>query len=483
MHPRIVANAVGVVIAAGGTAMLLPMLYSLLAGDGEALAFAGPALAALLTGGSLFLVARAPSSRTSAYVSGRDVYLIVVLGWLGVAAFGCLPFILSGLMGPANAFFESMAGFTTTGASTVGQPEDVAPSLLLWRSLSQWAGGIGIVLLFVAVAPLVGFGATQLYSAEAADPVPERLTARIRDTAKVLAFVYLALTVGGIVALSVAGMDLFDAVNHALTTVSTGGFSTRADSIAAFDSVAIELFVAAGMILSGANFALYFQAARGRLGRALGNAELITFLCLVAFGTLVTAAILYAERGVLGRSLLDGLFQSASLSTGTGFVTADWKSWGSLAEGILLILMAIGACAGSTGGGMKVVRVILLARHARQEIFRMLHPQAVTLLKFGDRVIPERLRLAFLGFFFIYVTALAVGTLLMALHGLPLGQAFGSVFSCLNITGTALGPVGDAAFFADLPATAKIILTGYMLLGRLELFTVLVLLTPEFWRS
>ena len=482
MHPRVVANAVGVVIGAGGAAMLVPMFYALLAGDGQTLAFAGPALAALLFGGSLFFSAGSSSARRSAYVSGRDVYLIVVLGWLGVAAFGSAPFVISGLMGPTDAFFESMAGFTTTGASTVGRPEDAAGSLLLWRSISQWAGGIGIVLLFVAVAPLVGFGATQLYSAEAADPVPERLTARIRDTAKILAFVYLGLTLGGVLALSVAGMGLFDAVNHALTTVSTGGFSTRADSIAAFDSTAIEIFVAVGMILSGANFALYFQAARGRLGRALGNAELIVYLCLVVFGTLVTAAVLYADRGVVGRSLLDGLFQSASLSTGTGFVTADWKAWGPLSQGVLMILMAIGACAGSTGGGMKVVRVMLLARHAWQEVFRMLHPQAVTLLKFGDRVIPERLRLAFLGFFFIYITALSVGTLLMALHGLPLGQAFGSVFSCLNITGTALGPVGDAAFFADLPASAKIILTGYMLLGRLELFTVLVILTPEFWR-
>src|ERR687894_24659 len=389
LQPRVVANAVGIVVGAGGAAMPLPMLFSLLTGDGQALIFAGPALAALVTGALLFFPARSRrGSRGSTYVSGRDVYLIVVLGWLGVATFGSAPFVLSGLMGPADAFFESMAGFTTTGASTVGRPEGVAPSLLLWRSISQWAGGIGIVLLFVA----------------------------------------------------------------------------------------------AGMVLSGANFALYFQAARGRLGRALGNAELIVYLSLVAFGTLVTTTVLYADGGPMGRSLLDGLFQSASLSTGTGFVTADWKSWGSLSQGVLLLLMAIGACAGSTGGGMKVVRVMLLARHAWQEVFRMLHPQAVTLLKFGDRVIPERLRLAFLGFFFIYITALAVGTLIMALHGLPLGEAFGSVFSCLNITGVALGPVGDASFFVALPASAKVILTFFMLLGRLELFTVLVLLTPEFWR-
>ena len=478
MHPRVVAGAVGVVIGAGGAAMLVPMLFSLLADDGNASAFALPAFSALFLGGGVYYSVR----ERNPYVSSRDVYLIVVLGWLGVAGVGCTPFILSGLLGPSDAFFESMAGFTTTGSSVIGKPEDVAPSLLLWRSISQWAGGIGIVLLFVAVAPLVGFGATQLYSAEAADPVPERMTARIQDTAKILAVVYGALTLGGIVALSLVGMGPFDAVNHALTTVSTGGFSTRSDSIAAFDSTAIDLAIVAGMVLSGANFALYFQAARGRLGRALGNAELVVYLALVLFGTIITTATLYQGGGPFALSLRDGLFQSASLSTGTGFTTTDWKTWSSLSQGVLMVLMGIGACAGSTGGGMKVVRAMLLARHAWQEVFRLLHPQAVTLLKFGGRAIPERLRLAFLGFFFIYVSALAVGTLLMALHGLPLGPAFGSVFACLNISGTALGPVGDAAFFADLPASAKAILTAYMLLGRLELFTVLVLLTPEFWR-
>ncbi len=478
MRPRVVANAVGVVIGAGGAVMLVPLLYSLLAGDGNFLAFAIPASVALGFGAAVFFLTKLHGP----YVSGRDVYLIVVLGWVGVGLVGSAPFVLSGLLEPADAFFESMAGFTTTGASVIATPENVAPSLLLWRSLSQWAGGIGIVLLFVAVAPLVGFGATQLYSAEAADPVPERLTARIRDTAKILAAVYSTLTIGGVLALSVAGMGPFDAVNHAMTTVSTGGFSTRADSIGAFDSSAIDVFVAVGMLLSGANFALYFQAARGRLGRAIGNVELITYVALILFGTLVTSAVLYYGGSGAAPALRNGLFQTVSLSTGTGFVTADWKAWGPLSEGVLLILMGIGACAGSTGGGIKVVRFVLLVRHARQEVFRMLHPQAVTLLKFGHRVIPERMRLAFLGFFFIYVAALIVGTLLMALHGLPLGTAFGSVFSCLSISGTALGPVGNATFFAGLPVSAKMILTLYMLLGRLELFTVLVLLTPEFWR-
>jgi trk system potassium uptake protein len=460
--------------------MLLPAAFSLLTTDGNTLAFGLPALGTITLGTILFFVTRRPE----AHILRRDVFLIVVLGWLGVATAGALPFVLSGVMGPVDAFFESMAGFTTTGASTIQLPEEVAPSLLLWRSLTQWAGGIGIVLLFVAVAPLVGFGAAQLYSAEIASPVAERLTPRIQDTAKILVYVYGALTLGGVAALLVAGMGPFDAVNHALTTVSTGGYSTRSDSIAAFDSWGVELSLVAGMVLSGVNFALYFQASQGRLGRVFGNRELQAYLGIIVAGTVVMTASLYAfdYQDSLIVAFREALFQSASLLTGTAFSTADWKAWDPLSQSLLMLFMAIGAMAGSTSGGLKVIRTILLVRHGTQETFRMLHPQAVTPLKLGNRVVPERLRTAFLGFFFVYVATLAVGTLLMALHGLSIGSAFGSVFACLNITGTALGPVGDPEFYAGLPSSAKVILTVFMLLGRLELFTVLVLLTPAFWR-
>ena len=475
-----ISNALGAVVAAGGTTMLVPAAFSLFANDGHALAFAAPALVALLLGAAVFLATRGPS----AYISGRDVFMVVVLGWVAVAGVGSAPFVISGLMGPVDAFFESMAGFTTTGASTVRVPEEVAPSLLLWRSLTQWAGGIGIVLIFVAVAPLVGFGAAQLYSAEVASPVAERLTPRIQDTAKILVYVYGALTLGGVVALSLAGMGPFDAVNHALTTVSTGGFSTRSGSIGAFDSLAVELCVMGGMVLSGVSFALYFQAAQGHLKRALGNRELLAYLGIIAAGTAVVAGTLYAfdYRDSPALALRESLFQTVSFLTGTAFSTANWGSWDPLAQGLLLLFIAIGGCSGSTSGGIKVIRAILLARHATQDAFRMVHPRAVTPLKLGSRVIPERVRVTFLGFFFVYVFLLALGTLLMAAHQVPLGPAFGSVFACLNISGTALGPVGDPAFYTALPASAKFLLTAYMLLGRLELFTVLVLLTPTFWR-
>jgi trk system potassium uptake protein TrkH len=480
LHPRVIANSLGAIIAAGGVAMLLPAVYSLLMVDEKTQAFGIPAVATLALGTGLTFLTRDPE----AHISVRDVFLIVTLGWLGIAIVGSLPFVLSGLMGPMDAFFEAMAGFTTTGASTVLTPEQVAPSLLLWRSLTQWIGGIGIVLLFVALRPLVGFGAPQLYSAEVANPMPERITPRIQDTAKVLAYVYGGLTLTSMAALLLAGMAPFDAVNHALTTVSTGGYSTRSDSVAAFDSWAIELCLAVGMTLSGVNFVLYFQATQGRLRQVLRNRELLAYLAIIAAGTVLMSASLYAfdYRDSLLFAFREALFQSVSLLTGTAFSAADWKAWDPFSQGLLMLFMAIGACAGSTSGGVKVIRAVLLARHTSQEMFRMVHPRAVTPLRLGERVVPERLRTAVLGFFFVYMAILMVGTLLMALYGLPVGTALGSVFACLNITGTALGPVGDPEFYKHLPTSAKGILTLFMLLGRLELFTVLVLLTPEFWR-
>src|ERR687894_840834 len=310
--------------------MLIPAAFSLMVGDGNTLAFGLPALAAMALGAILFFLTRSPEP----HIFRQDVFLIVVLGWLGVATVGSLPFVFSGLMGPVDAFFESMAGFTTTGASTIRVPEEVAPSLLLWRSLTQWAGGIGIVLIFVAVAPLVGLGAAQLYSAEVASPVAERVTPRIQDTAKILVYVYGALTLGGVAALLLGGMGPFDAVNHALTTVSTGGYSTRSDSIAAFDSWAVELYVVAGMTLSGVNFTLYFQASQGRLGRVFRNQELRAYLGIIAGGTVVMTASLYAfdyhDSPVF--AFREALFQSASLLTGTDFTTAVRKAWDTLSQ-------------------------------------------------------------------------------------------------------------------------------------------------------
>ena len=246
----------------------------------------------------------------------------------------------------------------------------------------------------------------------------------------------------------------------------------------------VELVVVLGMALSGANFALYFQLVRGQPGRVIGNRELVAYFGIIVTGTVLVTAALHAfdYQDSLALAFREALFQTVSFLTGTAFSTADWSLWDPFSQGLLLLFMAIGGMAGSTSGGLKVIRAVLLTRHAGQEVFRMVHPHAVTPLKLGDRLVPERFRAAFLGFFFVYVTTMVGGTLLIALHGVPLGAAFGSTFACLNITGAALDPVGSPDFYATLPASVKGILAFFMLLGRLELFTVLVLLTPAFWR-
>jgi trk system potassium uptake protein len=481
LNPKVIANALAALIAAVGAVMLVPAGYSLRTVPEEAWIFWLPGAAAIALGLTLFLLTR---TRERSYVSRQSIFLMVVVCWVGVGLIGSAPFLLSGIMGPVEAFFNSMAGFTTTGAAT-RTPEDLSPALLLWRSVTQWIGGIGIIVLFVAIAPVAGFGATQLYTAEAATPVQERVTPRIKDTVKVLAFVYGGLTLGGVVVLSLAGMGAFDAVNYALTTVSTGGYSPHADSVAAFDSWAVDLAITAGMVLAGTNFAIYYTAARRGLGRAVGNAELITYLGVILASTLLITANLQASghHDSLPIAFREALFHSASLTTGTAFSTADWSAWPSFSVTLLVLIMAVGGCSGSTAGGMKAIRVYLLARHAGQEMFRLVHPRAIMPLVLGDRMLPERLRVGVLGFFFVYVATMAAGTLLIALHQVPVGDAFGSVFACVNITGSFPGAAGTPQFYADLPATAQITLAILMLLGRLELFTVLVLLSPAFWRA
>src|SRR5918999_3807806 len=476
-----ILNALAMVVSAVGTAMLVPAAYSLVKAPEEAWVFWVPGVVALAAGAALYYPTR---RQPRSYVSRQSMFLMVVVCWLGVVLVGALPFILSGLMGPVDAFFNSMAGFTTTGAATA-TPEELSPALLLWRSLSQWIGGIGIIVLFVAVAPLAGVGAPPPYSAEAATPVQERITPRIRDTVKVLAFVYGGLTLGGVIVLHLVGMATFDAVNYALSTVSTGGFSTDSNSVAAFDSWAVELAITVGMVLAGTNFAIYYIAARRGLGRAVGNAELLTYLGVILASTLLITADLHASEhsDSLAIAFREALFQSTSLTTGTAFSTTDWSTWPPLSVALLVLIMAVGGCAGSTAGGMKAIRVYLLTRNAAQDIFRMIHPRAVTPLVLGERALPERLRVGVLGFFFVYIATIAVGTLLIALHQVPVGQAFGSVFACLNITGAFPGVAGTPQFYAELPATAKTTLAILMLLGRLELLTVLVLLSPAFWRA
>jgi trk system potassium uptake protein len=377
-----------------------------------------------------------------------------------------------------------MSGFTTTGATLITDIEAQADAVLFWRSLGQWLGGVGIVVLVVAIAPATGLATQRVFYAETSGVTADRLTPRISETAKIIWSVYLALTSLGFAAFWVAGMTPWEAVNHAFTTVATGGFSTRNGSIAAFDSLAIELVAIVLMAAGGVNFAFYWLALRGRDRLWPQAAEVRAYFAILAGASVVLAIALLADDGTadLGEALRASAFTAVSIVTSTGYTTVDFDEWHDFGRLALLLLMFVGGCAGSTAGGMKVIRVMLLTKAAGQEVQRLLQPKAVNVLRVRGRVYPEDVRRAVFGFFAVYILITAGGTLVMAALGLDPLSAASSVIATLNIIGPGVGDVGATESFAVVPDAGRWFLSVLMLVGRLEVFTVLVLLTPAFWR-
>lgn len=414
----------------------------------------------------------------------RDGFFAVAAAWVVAAAVGAVPFLVAGTFdSPLDAFFESMSGFTTTGATLIGDIGAQPDAILLWRSISQWLGGVGIVVLVVAIAPATGLASQRVFYAETAGVTADRLTPRIADTAKILWAIYLGFTALGFAAYLLAGMEPFAAVNHSFTSVSTGGFSTETASIAAFDSLAVELVAIALMILAGINFAFYWRAMRGS-GIWPQAAEVRLYLVLLAASIAVLTAMLALADGAggLAQSLREAAFSVTTLMTGTGYTTVDFDAFGDSARGLLLLLMFVGGCAGSTAGGIKVIRVLLLAKTAGQEVQRQLRPKAVQVLRTRGRVFSEEVRRGVLGFFAIYIAVAVAGTMAMLLSGLDGLSAVSSVAATLNIVGPGLGDVGAHDNFEAVSQGGRAVLTFLMLTGRLEVFTILVLLTPAFWR-
>ncbi|MFA9270415.1 MAG: TrkH family potassium uptake protein [Baekduiaceae bacterium] len=409
---RLIIPILAGVLLAVSLGMAICALTALLDQGDAALAFAGPAALGI----PLSLAAlRSARLLRSMPLRPRDGFFAVTMAWVLAAAVGMVPFLLHGTFDrPVDAFFESMAGFTTTGATLIDDIEAQPDAILLWRSLSQWLGGVGIVVLVVAIAPATGL-ATKLFAAETSR-LTDRLTPRIADTAKIIWGIYLVLTTGALVAYALAGMGLFDALNHGMTTVATGGFSTRNASLGAFDSTAIELVAIVFMLAGGVNFAFYWRAIRGREIWPQA-AEVRAYLLIVTAATAVlTLTLLLAEgetRG-FGIELRDAAFSATSIMTSTGFTTADFAEWNDTALLILLGLMFVGGCAGSTSGGMKVIRVMLLGKAASQEVQRQLQPRAVQVLRTRRRVFGEDVRRAVLGLFLLYM-ALTAATALMLL--------------------------------------------------------------------
>ena len=476
----------GVVLALG-LALLVPLAISLLYRDGSWASFLLPGAAMALIGG---VGLRVTSSlfRMPRYVSNRDVYLSVTLAWVVAALLGGVPFLIEGTFDSLlDSTFEAMSGFTTTGSTLLSDIEAQTPSILFWRSMTQWLGGIGIVVLFVAVAPVIGTGAARLLGAEVSGLTQTRLTPRIADTAKALLVIYLTISLAETIALMVVGMSLYDAVVHTFTTVATGGFSTKTASIGFYDSLAVEAVIVFFMVASGVSFSLYYLLYTRRRFDVVLDRELTVYLAILLGAVLFVWGLLVFE-GVYevsswGRALRDSAFSVVSVATTTGFVTADFDRWDTAAKVILVLLMFVGGCAGSTAGGIKVIRVIVVFRTILQDIFRMVHPRAVTPLVVGGRMVPERIRLAVLGLFAAWIAIFGAASVLVTLQdNLTLTSSATAVAATLNVIGPGLGQVGATESFKIVDPFGRVVLTVCMLLGRLELFTALALLSPAFWK-
>jgi len=486
LNPRVIIRVNAGVVLAIGLALLVPLALSVLYRDGSWASFLFPG-ALMVAAGIVGIRLARPRGRAPEYVSNRDVYLSVTLAWTLAALLGGTPFLVEGTFHSLlDSSFEAMSGFTTTGATLLSDIEAQSPSILFWRSMTHWLGGIGIVVLFVAVAPLLGVGAARLIGAEMSGFAGPRLTPRIADTAKALVIIYLAISVAETVALLLARMPLYDAVIHTFGTVATGGFSNKTASVGFYDSLAIEVIISFFMVASGVSFSLYYLLYTRRRLDVLLDRELLAYLGIIAAASIFVWGILvlgsdYGDSW--GTALRDSTFAVSSIITTTGFITADFDRWDAAAEVILILLMFIGGCAGSTAGGIKVIRILIIFRTILQDVFRMIHPRAVTPLQLGERVVPEAVRVQALGLFAAWVGVFALATFIVALQGelTPLSSVT-AVATTLNDVGPGLAQVGATESFEIVNPLGRFVLTVCMLLGRLEIFTVMALLSPAFWK-
>ena len=483
MQLLVIQRILGLLLMVFSSTLLPPVFIELYYDDGSITPFI-EAFALILTFGFLLYL---PVAKQKKELRLRDGFLIVVLAWSVLGTVGGLPLYLSGIydMSVTDAVFESMSGLTTTGATVITNIDAMPHSLLFYRQELQWLGGMGIIVLAVAVLPMLGIGGMQLFRAETPGPVKDnKLTPRITETAKALWYIYLGLTIACGLAYWVAGMSFFDAVAHAFSTVAIGGFSTHDASIGYFDSTAIELIAVVFMLLSGANFALHFAAIRRRsLQPYRHDAEFRTYFLVLLVVSIITIGYLQLTKtfSSTAESVVEGLFQVVSIGTTTGFTTAEYYSWPGFLPVLLLYVSFIGGCSGSTGGGIKVIRILLLVKQGARELKRLVHPNAQIVVKIGKKPMPENVIEAVWGFFAAYFAISALMILLLMASGLDQATAFSAVAACLNNLGPGLGDVGQN--FASINDFAKWVLALAMLLGRLEIFTLLVLFTPAFWRK
>ena len=483
MRWRYISGIISLFLLVLALIMATPLLVSLVFMDGIHLCFLWSMLITAAAGLLLKLLSR-HMDEDAPFINQKEGMAVVALSWTAIGVFGALPFYFSpDFATVTDAVFESISGFTTTGSSVMTNIEAASPSLLLWRSLIQWLGGMGIIVLSLAILPFLGVGGIQLYKAEVPSPVPDKLAPRLSDSAKILWMVYAGLTLLLVILLAIGGMPVFESICHALTTLPTGGFSPKNTSIAHYDSAYFDYVIVVFMVLAGINFSLHFQMLRGKPLAFFRDTECKVFLGLALVFTLAIAMDLHGSvYDSFAAAFRYASFQAVSILTTTGYATADYELFPGLSQVILFACMFMGASAGSTGGGMKIARLIVCFKFAYRELFRLIHPRNIRHVKLNRMKVSEDVLRSIMGFMALYLFLFFAASAVLAAMGLDLVTALGAVASCLGNIGPGFGTVGPAENFAHLPAMGKWVLAWCMLLGRLEIYTVIILVVPEFWK-
>ncbi|QQX76994.1 MULTISPECIES: TrkH family potassium uptake protein [Aequorivita] len=494
LNYRIILHLMGLLLIVNGGFMLLSSIVSWYYEDGVLTQMLLAGTVALGIGGIGMIFTKNHRKE----IQKREGYIIVTFGWIFMALIGTLPYIFTGAIPSfTNAFFETMSGYTTTGASILTDIEIIPRGVLFWRSITHWIGGMGIIVLAIAILPLLGIGGMQLFAAEAPGPGGDKLHPRITDTAKRLWLIYVGYTLAETILLKIAGMSFFDAINHSLATLSTGGFSTKNASVAYWnDNPVVQYIIIVFMFLAGSNFVLSYFAFKRKFQKIFQDEEFKMYSAFIIGLTIVAALLIYFEADVtlsgIAHPMVWGQFESAfrhalfqvlTIITTTGFVSADYTMWTPFLTIFFFGMMFLGGCAGSTAGGIKVMRHLIMIKNGVLEFKRTLHPHAILPVRYNRKAVPQPIVFNILGFFILYMLSFIIGTLVFSWIGLDFKTALGGAASTLGNVGPALGDLGPVDNYAYLPDAAKWWSSFLMLIGRLELFTVLILLTPFFWRN
>ena len=493
---RLLSYIIGLLLLFNSAAILITSFVSFLLKDGFFNNIIYASLCCLVIGSIIMFFSRNPTK----VINRRDGYLIVIFGWLTMVFSGTLPYIFTDTIDNIpDLIFETMSGYTTTGSSIISDMESLPQSIIFWRSMTHWLGGMGIIVLAIAILPLLGIGGMQLFSAEAPGSgiSGDKIHPRISNTAKRLWFIYIGLTLAETLLLNFAGMSLFDAINHSMSNIATGGFSTKNDSLSHWNSIPlIQYIIVFFMILAGTNFLLIYLSIIGKFKKLIYNTEFIWFIVLISFFVIITTIILNANidlnstnfdhpqvYGKLEASFRHALFQVVAVMTTTGFVTGDFAGWSPFLTMLFFGLMFFGASSGSTSGGIKISRHLILIKNGFLEFKRSLHPNAILPLRYNHSVVKKEVVVNILAFFMLYLILFIIGAAVLSTQGLDFISSIGGSAASIGNVGPALGSIGPAFNYEQITGFAKIWCSFLMLVGRLELFTILIIFTPYFWKN